>query len=225
MTTSALSTTVVTLIDVDGVIDAAALHRAAGVLTTRHPHLRPAPDADLPWHDADLSAVPPVDRGAGLARIDAEEDGAPAVPLRLSLTKLDDSRHRLRLSSDPAAVDAQSHRVLVEELFAVYAGKEDELPRVPSVSDFHGWLAVQDRAAADRAWADHLTSVEPTLVAGVTDVGAGRSNGSPVSCRRRSRTGCWPSRTTTDSRSTRSCRACSAFCSAGSPAATTSCSA
>lgn len=173
MTTSSLTTNVVTVVDVDGRLDGAALRRAAGVLAARHPHLRPAPDAELPWRDVDLGVVEQHERTAELDRIDTEDDEAPAVPLRLSLIRVGDNRHRLRLGSDLGAVDAQSHRVLVDELFAVYAGKEDELPRVPSISDFHGWLALQDREAADRAWSDHLTSSEPTLVAGPADTQAG----------------------------------------------------
>ncbi|WP_225829843.1 non-ribosomal peptide synthetase [Streptomyces sp. NK08204] len=160
---------VVTLVDVDGPLDAAALRQAVAVLARRHPHLRPAPDAELPWHDVDLTAVDTSRRTAELDRYDAEEDQGPAVPLRLLLARLGPERHRLRLSSDPAALDAQSHRVLIDELLAAYAGRDGDLPRVPAHDDYAGWLAAQDREAADLVWSAHLAEAEPTLVGGRAD--------------------------------------------------------
>ncbi|MGV9557678.1 non-ribosomal peptide synthetase [Streptomyces sp. NPDC003522] len=168
MVRATLPARVVTLVDVDGPLDGAALRRAAAELARRHPHLRSAPDAELPWRDVDLGTVDGPRRDAELDRIDAEEDQDPAIPLRLLLTRLGPERHRLRLSSAPSAVDAQSHRVLVDELLTVYGGRNGDLPRVPSQADYAGWLAVQDREAADLVWSTHLAGAEPTLVGGRT---------------------------------------------------------
>ncbi|MER5194564.1 non-ribosomal peptide synthetase [Streptomyces sp. NPDC002755] len=166
MVRATLPAHVVTLVDVDGPLDGAALRRAVAELARRHPHLRSAPDAELPWRDIDLGTVDGPRRDAELDRLDAEEDEGPAVPLRLLLARLGPERHRLRLSSAPAAVDTQSHRVLIDELLTVYGGGNGDLPRVPSHADYAGWLAVQDREAADLVWSTHLAEAEPTLVGG-----------------------------------------------------------
>lgn len=166
MARATLPAHVVTLVDVDGPLDGAALRQAVAELARRHPHLRSAPDAELPWREIDLGTVDGPRREAELDRLDAEEDEGPAVPLRLLLATLGPERHRLRLSSAPAAVDAQSHRVLIDELLTVYGGRNGDLPRVPSHADYAGWLAVQDREAADLVWSTHLAEAEPTLVGG-----------------------------------------------------------
>ncbi|MFJ4326884.1 amino acid adenylation domain-containing protein [Streptomyces tricolor] len=169
MVRTTLPSHVVTLVDVDGPLDGTALRRAAAELARRHPHLRPAPDAELPWRAIDLATVDGPRRDAELDRLDAEEDAGPPVPLRLLLARLGPRRHRLRLSSDPAAVDAQSHRVLIDELLTVYGGRNGDLPRVPAHADYAGWLAAQDREAADLVWSTHLAEAEPTLVGGQAD--------------------------------------------------------
>ncbi|MFD9318523.1 amino acid adenylation domain-containing protein [Streptomyces sp. NPDC060053] len=166
MVRATLPSHVVTLVDVDGPLDGAVLRQAVAELARRHPHLRSAPDAELPWRDVDLGTVDGPRRDAELDRLDAEEDEGPAVPLRLLLARLGPERHRLRLSSAPAAVDTQSHRVLIDELLTVYGGGNGDLPRVPSHADYAGWLAVQDREAADLVWSTHLAEAEPTLVGG-----------------------------------------------------------
>ena len=162
---------VVSLVDIEGPVDATALADAADALAKRYP----GPLADLSWRALDLSVLDGDRRRTELDRLQAEEDGsAVGGPVRLTLVRLGAATHRLRLSSDRTVLDARSHRVLLGELLDRYVkpqGRAD-LPVPPSAEDYDAWLGERDRAAAEHSWRGRLAEVdEPTLVAPVVPAG------------------------------------------------------
>ncbi|KOG47215.1 hypothetical protein ADK38_45900, partial [Streptomyces varsoviensis] len=85
--------------------------------------------------------------------------------LCLTLLKLGDAHHRLVLSNHHLLLDGWSLPVLVRELFQFYTGTE-ELPPVRPYRDYLGWVADQDRPAAEAAWREALEGFEePTRLA------------------------------------------------------------
>ncbi|MFF1920156.1 amino acid adenylation domain-containing protein [Streptomyces sp. NPDC058221] len=163
---------VVSVVDIEGSVDAAALAAAADVLATRHP----GSAAGLSWHTVDLSEFDEERRRAELDRIESREEQGTAdgVPLRLTLVRLGATTHRLRLTSDRAVLDGRSHRMLLGELLDWYVKPLDvaDLPVPTATDDYEAWLAGRDRAAAERTWRERLAEAdEPTLVAPVVPAG------------------------------------------------------
>jgi amino acid adenylation domain-containing protein/non-ribosomal peptide synthase protein (TIGR01720 family) len=175
-------------LELAGPVDPAALRRAAQGLLDRHAPLRAGfhqfpdgrvvqvvADAELPWRELDISALPAAEQAARVAELVAEDRarrfdlGRPPM-LRATLVRGDPERHWLLLTVHHIVADGWSQPILFQELLALYAPGE-ELPRLPEVAsyrDYLGWLAERDRPAAREAWATVLHGVdEPTRLAPV----------------------------------------------------------
>ncbi|MET0234049.1 MAG: amino acid adenylation domain-containing protein, partial [Kibdelosporangium sp.] len=184
------------LVDLDGRVDAAALRAAGDTLLARHPNLRAGfkytasgdavqlvPDkATVHWHEADLSglsAPSAQDQAlAGLLARDPGLDTAEPPLVRLTLVRLSPRRHRLIITHHHLLVDGWSMPLMLRELFTLYASGGDDagLPPVRPYQDYLGWLARQDRAAAEAAWRAALSGVDgPTLLSSGEQTGAARS--------------------------------------------------
>ncbi|MET9660090.1 non-ribosomal peptide synthase/polyketide synthase [Streptomyces sp. NPDC006510] len=181
--------TVQIVLDIEGEVDAAALRAAAETLLRRHANLRAAFRYEgldrpvqivrrrikLPWYEFDLSDRTEDGRESELARIlEADRtrkfDLAKAPLIRFLLIRLDEGRYRFVVSNHHILLDGWSTPLLFSELFALYLSRGDDsaLPRVTPYRDYLGWLAGQDRGAAEDAWRHALAGVdEPTLVAPV----------------------------------------------------------
>jgi amino acid adenylation domain-containing protein len=139
---------VVTVVDLEGPLDAVCLRHAAGVVLARHGVRHP--DGGAPyWHEADLSDLGPDASAAELGRLDVA--GEPA-PVRALLVRLGADRYRLRLTSDPAVLDARFHRVLLGAVLDQYTQQGAD-PAEPAVGP------------AEQASPDRLAGVEPTILA------------------------------------------------------------
>ena len=131
------------------------------------------PEVALPWREVDLSGLGAAQCEERLAQLLAQEralrfelGGAPL--LRFSLIRLAADRHRLLLSNHHLLMDGWSLPVLVRELFELYRqeGQSAALPRVTPYRDYLGWIAAQDRRAAQAAWQSALAGLEePTRLA------------------------------------------------------------
>ncbi|MFD0279912.1 amino acid adenylation domain-containing protein, partial [Kitasatospora sp. NPDC127111] len=172
--------------DLAGALDGPRLRSAVHALVRRHPNLRAAfrqvdsgrtvqlipRQVDVPWDEFDLSSLPAAEAEAELTRIAAKEHGRrfdPAEPplLRFALVRLADEHHRLVMTTHHILLDGWSTPILVRELTALYAagGDASALPRVTPYRQYLGWLAQQDRPAAEAAWRDAFADLEqPTLV-------------------------------------------------------------
>ncbi|MEU6231430.1 amino acid adenylation domain-containing protein [Kitasatospora sp. NPDC047058] len=178
--------TVQLALDIEGPLEAAALRAAAEALLTRHETLRaafrddfglPSPvqvipaRVELPWREVDLTDVPADGRAEAVAAWTAADradrfDPARAPLMRFALLRTGAEQHRLVVTNHHILLDGWSMPVLVKELFTLYGGDGTALPRVTPHRDYLGWLAGQDRAAAEDAWRQLLDGLaEPTLVA------------------------------------------------------------
>ncbi len=173
--------------DLDGELDTGRLRAAAGALLTRHPNLKAAfrqrkngepvalipAQAELPWQEADLSALPEAARRERLARItDADRrarfDLASPPLIRCTAVRLGPTRHRLLLTHHHLLLDGWSTAKVIQELFALYAadGDPSALPPVRPYRDYLAWAAARDAEADERAWRAGLAGLEgPTLIA------------------------------------------------------------
>ncbi len=176
--------TVQMVLDFDGALDAPAMRAAGQALLDRHANLRAAfrheglahpvqvipAGVELPWREADLTEMGEAERAAEAERLLAADralrfDLARPPLLCLTLLKLGDAHHRLVLSNHHLLLDGWSLPVLVRELFQFYTGTE-ELPPVRPYRDYLGWVADQDRPAAEAAWREALEGFEePTRLA------------------------------------------------------------
>jgi amino acid adenylation domain-containing protein/non-ribosomal peptide synthase protein (TIGR01720 family) len=176
------------ILEVNGDLDAAALHAAGQALLERYPNLRAEfrrttegrfvalipRRVRLPWQVVDLSGLDPTVSHAEAARVFADEragrfDLAQPPPMRMALVRLSDGRHRLGITNHHILMDGWSFPILVQELFALYVngGNPTTLPAVTPYRDYLSWLGAQDPIAAQAAWGDALAGLdEPTLVAG-----------------------------------------------------------
>ncbi|MFI6553989.1 non-ribosomal peptide synthase/polyketide synthase [Streptomyces griseus] len=181
--------TVQIVLDIEGEVDAAALRGAADSLLRRHANLRAAfryegldrpvqvirRKARMPWYEIDLGTEPEDGREAAFARILEADRGrrfdlAKAPLIRFLLVRLGPDRCRLVVTNHHILLDGWSTPLFFSELFALYlsGGDDSALPRVTPYRDYLGWLAGQDRTAAEDAWRSALAGVdEPTLVAPV----------------------------------------------------------
>ncbi|GJF28382.1 hypothetical protein KNE206_10820 [Kitasatospora sp. NE20-6] len=166
------------VVDLEGPLDAARLRAAAQQLLARHPALRAGfsheglaepvqlvrDGLDLPWDEADLAGLPEDRRAAESERLTAAEKDRPfdlARPplLRLLLLRLGAGRHRLVVTNHHILWDGWSTPVLLGELFALLADGA-VLPPARPVGEYLGWLARQDTAAAEEAWAGALAGLD-----------------------------------------------------------------
>ncbi|MGQ4712493.1 amino acid adenylation domain-containing protein [Streptomyces anulatus] len=181
--------TVQIVLDLEGDVDAAALRGAADSLLRRHANLRAAfryegldrpvqvirRKARMPWYEIDLGTEPEDGREAAFARILETDRGrrfdlAKAPLIRFLLVRFGPDRCRLVVTNHHILLDGWSTPLFFSELFALYLSRGDDsaLPRVTPYRDYLGWLAGQDRTAAEDAWRLALDGVdEPTLVAPV----------------------------------------------------------
>ncbi|MEU3422355.1 amino acid adenylation domain-containing protein [Streptomyces murinus] len=182
--------------DVRGALDAARLRAAVRALLRRHPNLRGGfrqvdsgqtvqlipRQVELPWEESDLSSLPAAEAEAELARIAAKEharrfDLAEPPLLRFSLVRLAAEHHRLIMTTHHILLDGWSTPILVRELTTLYGSHGDAaaLPRVTPYRQYLGWLAGQDRPAAEAAWREALAGLEqPTLLTPVDPTRAAR---------------------------------------------------
>ncbi|TYC20421.1 non-ribosomal peptide synthetase, partial [Micromonospora sp. MP36] len=173
--------------DLAGALDAAALRDAADALLARHANLRAAfrqrPSGEsvqvvvdgirAGWREHDLrelAGAAQADRVRDLLAADRAEGFDLTRPplLRFTLLRLADTAHRLVLTNHHILLDGWSVPTLMRELLALYAagGDDRQLPRVAPYRDYLAWLGAQDRATAERAWAEALAGLaEPTLLA------------------------------------------------------------
>ncbi|HET9769901.1 MAG TPA: condensation domain-containing protein, partial [Acidimicrobiia bacterium] len=171
----------------DGVVDPALLRRSLEALLDRHPNLRAGfgqlasgtvvavlpREARGPWREGDLTAIPPGEHAAAVARL-AEEDLAagfdPGRPplLRATLARLGAGGSQLVLTSHHALMDGWSAPMFFEELTRIYdaGGDPSGLEPVRPFRDYLAWLAAQDPEAGLAAWREALAGLDgPTLVA------------------------------------------------------------
>ena len=175
------------VLGLEGPLDAQALQAAAEALLRRHTSLRACfhhqalsrpvqvilPEPALPWRIIDLGAFEAPAQEEHLARLLAQERAlrfelGSAPLLRFSLIRLAADQHRLLLSNHHLLMDGWSLPVFVRELFVLYGqeGQSAALPRVTPYRDYLGWIAAQDRQAAQAAWQSALAGLEePTRLA------------------------------------------------------------
>ncbi|MET9611042.1 amino acid adenylation domain-containing protein [Streptomyces sp. NPDC006512] len=179
--------TVQLALDIEGTVDRPALRAALRTLLNRHANLRAAfrheglntpvqvvpAGFELPYTEVDLTGLPAEERAAAADRLVAEDrtrrfDLAQPPLMRFTLASTAADRHRLIISHHHLLLDGWSMPVFLGELFTLYAEQGDaaSLPRVTPYRDYLGWIAGQDRAAAEAAWSEVLHGLEePTLVA------------------------------------------------------------
>ncbi|MGC9441180.1 amino acid adenylation domain-containing protein [Streptomyces sp. WG5] len=167
-------------------LDTTALRAAVTAVLGRHDNLRASfrnrksgepvqvvlRDADPDWSETDLSGLPGQEREEALRRLlDADRTrrfDLTRPPLRFSLVKLAQQEYRFVLTAHHILLDGWSMPLVLGELMALYTagGDTSALPPVVPYKDYLGWLARQDRGAAELAWKQALDGAEPTLVAG-----------------------------------------------------------
>ncbi|MFI6320154.1 alpha/beta fold hydrolase [Nonomuraea sp. NPDC050556] len=177
-----------------GRLDPEVLRAAAASLIRRYPVLRSGfrlrktgepiqviyREVPLNWTEVDLSDLDAEERDAKLRELVAADWvarfdlGRPPL-LRFTLVKLADEEYRLVLTNHHILVDGWSLAVLIDDLFALYAGGGDAtgLPAVTPYRDFVTWMSGQDTAASTQAWQVALAGVDrPTLVAPDAELGS-----------------------------------------------------
>ncbi|MFE0938347.1 condensation domain-containing protein, partial [Streptomyces mutabilis] len=130
--------------DLEGPFDGARMRAAVEALLRRHANLRAGfrqrkngawaqlvlHDVDLPWRDADLSALPEDERGPEADRLAAADRarrfdlGRPPL-LRFTAIRLSADRVRLVMTNHHIVLDGWSMPVLLRELMALYASGGD----------------------------------------------------------------------------------------------------
>jgi len=148
--------------------------RAAFVRTSTGRTLQVIPsEVDLPWRELDLGGLGSAAQRTALARFldgDRRERFDLAAPplLQFTVVRLGELRHMLVLTFHHILLDGWSMPLLIQDLRRLYAsgGDHEALPPVTPFRDYLGWLAVQDRTAAEDAWRAALSGLaEPTIVA------------------------------------------------------------
>ncbi|WP_459973885.1 amino acid adenylation domain-containing protein, partial [Mycobacterium sp. MUNTM1] len=166
-------------ITVSGSLDPQRLRDAVQTVVNRHPNLAarfldefgepvqiiPA-EPVMAWNYVELTGG---DVDAKVEQLSAAErtavcDLAGQPAFRAALIRTAPDRHRFLLTIHHIVIDGWSLPVLMREVFAGYYG--ERLPAPPSYRSYLMWLAAQDRAGAQAAWAEALDGFEaPTLVA------------------------------------------------------------
>ncbi|MEV0251252.1 amino acid adenylation domain-containing protein [Nocardia sp. NPDC050712] len=162
-----------------GELDLNRLRRSAQAILDRHANLRTAFVAtadgtpvqlvidavEVPWRvaegvsDAELPELLAAERARGF-------DPAVAPLLRFTVYRNDSGGSHLVLTGHHILLDGWSMPLLMKELLVLYAAGGDAglLAPVRPYRDYLRWLAQQDRAAAERAWAEVLADVTPTML-------------------------------------------------------------
>ncbi|MEV6324177.1 amino acid adenylation domain-containing protein [Nocardia sp. NPDC051787] len=173
--------TVQSLLTLSGTVDSARLRRAAQALVTRHENLRVAfaetedgprqlvlADAEIEWHEADLTGIADsgerareVDR---LIAVDARTRFELTRPplLRCTLLRIAPDTYRFLLTNHHLVLDGWSTPLLVRELLTLYVtdGDASTLPPAHSYREFLTWLRTRDDAESLAAWTDSLAGVD-----------------------------------------------------------------
>ncbi|MGV0160184.1 amino acid adenylation domain-containing protein [Mycobacterium colombiense] len=166
-------------ITVSGSLDPQRLRDAVQAVVNRHPNLAarfidefgepvqiiPA-EPVMAWNYVELSGgeVDQQVEALSAAERTAVCDLAGQPAFRAALIRTAPDRHRFLLTIHHIVIDGWSLPVLMREVFAGYYG--ERLPAPPSYRSYLMWLAAQDRAGAQAAWAEALEGFEaPTLVA------------------------------------------------------------
>ncbi|MEU8894146.1 amino acid adenylation domain-containing protein, partial [Streptomyces sp. NPDC048442] len=177
------------VLDIEGGLDPEALRSACAAVLRRHSGLRAAfryrkngePVQLIPfevapnWTCTDLSGLPTADRAAEADRLAAEDrtrrfDPARPPLVRFTLLTLGEGRFQFLLTTHHILLDGWSRALLVGELFQLYGlfregSDESALPPVAPYREYLGWVAAQDRGAAEVAWRQVLDGLEePTLL-------------------------------------------------------------
>ncbi|WP_083884313.1 amino acid adenylation domain-containing protein [Nocardia higoensis] len=180
--------TVQTVIAFSGEVDAERLRRAAQALVDRHDILRAAyaETASGPCQivlEHAEAAFGEVRLEGGDARAHAEAEALAAADaavgfdlsqpplIRFTLIRVAEDEWRLLITNHHVILDGWSMPLLLGELLEYYGSPEliDTAGPAPSYRDYLVWLASQDRAAAEAAWAHEFAQVEsPTRVARTT---------------------------------------------------------
>ncbi|MFC8142797.1 amino acid adenylation domain-containing protein [Streptomyces paradoxus] len=174
------------ILELTGPVDPAAVRSAGQALLDRHPNLRACfrrrdtgralqivpSDVELPWAEADLSALGESERDKEWQRLLDEErarrfDLAKPPLLRYLLVKWSADSYRLLVTNHHILLDGWSKQLLVREFTLLHAGEHPvALPPAPPYRDYLAWLGRQDRTAAETVWRDTLAEAgEPTLLA------------------------------------------------------------
>ncbi len=120
-----------------------------------------------PWREEALDGTSEDEQQHLLAQILDEErtrrfDMAQPPLLRFTLVRLATERHVLVMTNHHIVVDGWSWPLLVRDLLELYAqdGDATALPAVVPFRDYLGWVAAQDRQAAESAWQSALAGLE-----------------------------------------------------------------
>ncbi|WP_433201389.1 amino acid adenylation domain-containing protein [Nocardia sp. CA-107356] len=173
--------TVQSLLTLAGTVDAARLRSAAQALLERHENLRVAfvetddgprqlvlADAEIRWHDVDLTDIADAaERDRELDRLialDARTRFELARPplVRFTLIRTAADTYRLVMTNHHLVLDGWSTPLLVRELLTLYvmAGDTSVLPPAHSYREFLTWLDEQDNDASLAAWTQSLAGVD-----------------------------------------------------------------
>ncbi|GAA3883407.1 non-ribosomal peptide synthetase [Saccharothrix violaceirubra] len=153
-------------LDLRGALDADRLRAAVTALLDRHDNLRVSVHdgrahvhgrVEVPW--VELAGVDPDKFLAQDQRERFDLESAPLI--RCALLDLGESRYRFVLTSHHLLLDGWSTPLLIQELFAHYAGQRP--PAVPSFRRYLEWLATRPDSLS--VWRAALAGLaEPTLV-------------------------------------------------------------
>ncbi|WP_081706131.1 non-ribosomal peptide synthetase [Nocardia sp. CNY236] len=179
--------TVQTLLTLAGTVDPARLRRAVQALVARHDNVRVAfvetedgprqlvvADADVEWHEADLTDIDTDDKRAGeidrLIALDARTRFDLTRPplLRCTLVRTSYDTYRFLLTNHHVVLDGWSTPLLVRELLTLYVtdGDPSVLPPAHSYREFLAWLHDKDDTESLAMWTASLAGVDsPTRMA------------------------------------------------------------
>ncbi|MFE9809722.1 amino acid adenylation domain-containing protein [Streptomyces sp. NPDC005548] len=178
-------------LQLDGPLSSSALRAACQDLVDRHAPLRTTfgtlssgtpvqtvlRDVEASWAEHDLRGLDEEARGIRRTEILAADQlrrlpvDAPSLT-RFALLRETEDSHTVLLTVHHILLDGWSMPVLLRDLFALYAAREEgagHLPRPlpgPTVRDHLAWHARQDADTAEKAWREALGGLDgPTLLA------------------------------------------------------------
>ena len=177
-------------ITIAGALESRRVREAVHTVVSRHPHLvarfwthfdepvqvLPA-DPVVPWRYVDLSGSE-LDLAEQIQEICVAEraavcDLAEQSAFRAALIRTAPDRHRFVLTNHHIVMDGWSLPILLQEIIGSYF--DQRLPAPTRYRSFVSWLARQDHAGAEMAWAEVLAGFEtPTLVASPGRADSGR---------------------------------------------------
>ena len=172
--------------ELEGLLDAPRMQRAARALVRRHANLRAAfrqdglerpvqvivRDAEVPWREEDLSALDLKKQDARRRELLSADlakrfEPSEAPLLRFTLLRLGREQNLLVFTNHHLLLDGWSLPLFLNELFALYgSGEQVAGNRVRPYSEYLAWLAKQNNEVALATWRDYLAGLDgPTLLA------------------------------------------------------------